>query len=368
MKFSIARESFLKPMQTIVGVVERRQTLPVLSNILMSVSQNTLSMTATDLEVEMVARVELEDSEAGDVTIPARKIVDICRALPEGAQVNLVFDQEKDRVLVHSGRSRFTLATLPVSDFPSLDEFASQFTFEIPQQILKRLIDKTHFAMAQQDVRYYLNGLLLEINKNAVRCVATDGHRLALCSHDCEVQPSQVIQVIVPRKGIMELAKLLDDTDEPAKIQVGGNHIKVTLANFIFTSKLIDGRFPDYERVIPKNSDKQVIADREGLRQALARTSILSNEKYRGVRLRLSKGLLQAQANNPEMEEAEEEIEVNYGGGELEIGFNVSYLLDALGAVSTQQIHLYLGDANSSCVIRPEQEQGCTYVIMPMRL
>lgn len=368
MKFSIGRETFLKPLQTIVGVVERRQTLPVLSNILMSVNQNTLSMTATDLEVEMIARIPLENAEPGNITLPARKIVDICKALPDGAQISLSFDAEKGRVTVRSGKSRFNLATLPVSDFPSVDEFTSQFSLDLPQNTLKRLIEKTSFAMAQQDVRYYLNGLLLEVSSGNVRAVATDGHRLAMCMHECDANPAEVIQLIVPRKGVMELVKLLEDSSETVQLQVGSNHIKISLVDFSFTSKLIDGRFPDYERVIPKNSDKHVKAQREPLRQALVRTSILSNEKYRGVRLRLSNDLLQAQANNPEMEEAEEDIDVSYTGESLEIGFNVSYILDALGVINTENIDMKLGDSNSSCVISPESDDSCVYVIMPMRL
>ena len=368
MKFSIQRENILKPLQTIVGVVERRQTLPVLSNILVVVKDQSLSMTTTDLEVEMIAKTTLDDAESGDITIPARKFVDICRALPEGANITVSLDVEKERVTVRSGKSRFNLTTLPVTDFPSVDEITPQYTFSLPQNVLKRLIEKTQFAMAQQDVRYYLNGLLLEISKGSVRSVATDGHRLALCGYECDVSPADTIQLIVPRKGIMELAKLLEDTDRLVEVQVGSNHIKISLNDFIFTSKLIDGRFPDYDRVIPKNSDKKVVANRESMRQAMVRTSILSNEKYRGIRLRLKDGLLQAQANNPEMEEAEEDIEVNYQGTELEIGFNVSYLLDALGAVAEETVIMELGDANSSCVIHPQDDESCTYVIMPMRL
>lgn len=368
MKFSIQRETLLKPLQTIVGVVERRQTLPVLSNILVAVGNNKLSMTATDLEVEMIASVPLENAEPGDITIPARKIVDICRALPDEATVQISLDTEKERVTVRSGKSRFNLTTLPITDFPSVDEITSQFEFSLPQNVLKRLIEKTSFAMAQQDVRYYLNGLLLEISNGTVRAVATDGHRLALCSHDCDVSPSDTVQIIVPRKGVSELVKLLEDSEDPVQIQVSNNHIKIKLQDFIFTSKLIDGRFPDYERVIPKNSDKHITAQRELLRHALLRTSILSNEKYRGIRLRLSNNLIQAQANNPEMEEAEEEIEVSYTGGELEIGFNVSYFLDALATISDDSVAIELGDANSSCVIRPQEDTSCTYVIMPMRL
>ncbi|HEC18204.1 MAG TPA: DNA polymerase III subunit beta [Gammaproteobacteria bacterium] len=368
MKFSIQRETLLKPLQTIVGVVERRQTLPVLSNILVTVGDNQLSMTATDLEVEMIAKVPLEGAEGGDVTIPARKMVDICRALPEGATLNVTLDSEKQRVTVHSGRSRFNLTTLPVTDFPSVDEITSQFSFSLPQKVLKRLIEKTSFAMAQQDVRYYLNGLLLEISPGMVRAVATDGHRLAMCTHECDISPSDTLQLIVPRKGVTELLKLLEETEDNVDVALSANHVKLQLGDYVFTSKLIDGRFPDYERVIPKNSDKHVVSDKETLRQALVRTSILSNEKYRGIRLRLSNGLLQAQANNPEMEEAEEEIEVDYTGNELEIGFNVGYLLDALGAVNEDSISLDLGDSNSSCVVRPQEEDSCTYVIMPMRL
>ncbi|MCF6337712.1 MAG: DNA polymerase III subunit beta [Gammaproteobacteria bacterium] len=368
MKFSIQREALLKPLQTIVGVVERRQTLPVLSNILMAVSSNQLSMTATDLEVEMIARIPLDNAQPGDITIPARKIVDICRALPEGATINITLDTEKERVSVQSGRSRFNLTTLPITDFPSVDEMTSQFEFSLPQKVLRYLIEKTSFAMAQQDVRYYLNGLLLEISSGMVRAVATDGHRLAMSTHACDVKPSDTLQIIMPRKGVTELVKLLEDTDQLVQIQVSANHIKVKLNDFVFTSKLIDGRFPDYERVIPKNSDKHVVADKETLRQALVRTSILSNEKYRGIRIRLSNALLQAQANNPEMEEAEEDIEVDYSGEELEIGFNVSYLLDALSAVSEDTVSLDLGDSNSSCVVQPKGDSACTYVIMPMRL
>lgn len=368
MKFSIQREDILKPLQTIIGVVERRQTLPVLSNILMVVTDEGLSMTTTDLEVEMVAKTALQNAEVGETTVPARKFVDICKALPEGATLTVSLDSEKDRVTVKSGKSRFTLATLPVSDFPGVDEVSPQYSLDLPQGELKRLIEKTHFAMAQQDVRYYLNGLLLEISGGLVRAVATDGHRLALCSYECDAAPSDTMQLIVPRKGIMELVKLMEDSDKPVEVQVGNNHIKISLDDFNFTSKLIDGRFPDYERVIPKNSDKHIEADRETIRQAMVRTSILSNEKYRGIRLRLQPGLLQAQANNPEMEEAEEEVEVQYEGPEMEIGFNVSYLLDALAAVNEEKVVLEMGDSNSSCVIHPQDEPSCTYVIMPMRL
>lgn len=368
MKFSIQREAFLKPLQTITGVVERRQTLPVLSNLLFNVTTDGLSMTATDLEVEIIARVPLQNATAGDITLPARKIVDICKALPDGATIDVIFDPEKERATIKSGRSRFNLATLPVTEFPNVEEVKGTFSFDIEQNTLKTLIEKTAFAMAQQDVRYYLNGLLLEINSGTIRTVATDGHRLAVCEHTANVSPGEKIQVILPRKGVMELSRLLADDNKTVNITVGNNHLRIELNEYSFTSKLVDGKFPDYQRVIPRDSDKDVTADHDLLRQALVRTSILSNEKYRGIRLRLENGLLQAQANNPEMEEAEEEIEVQYTGDKLEIGFNVSYLLDALNVIDTPNVKLALGDANSSCVMQAEGQTGCTYVIMPMRL
>lgn len=369
MKFTIQREAILKPLQFIIGVVERRQTLPVLSNILLEVTTDRLAMTATDLEIEIVATAKLDVIEAGITTLPARKFLDICRALPDEAQIQLSFDNEKNRMIIRSGKSRFNLATLPADDFPNIEEINSVFSCEIQQLQLKKLIEKTQFAMAQQDVRYYLNGLLLEIDKGKIRTVATDGHRLAYCELNANLSPPEKLQIILPRKGVTELTKLLEDNEGSANLEIGSNHIQVKLPNIRFTSKLIDGRFPDYERVIPRNGDKNVIADRDKLRQAFARTSILSNEKYRGIRIKLSNGMLQSQAHNPEMEEAEEEVEVDYQGADLEIGFNVNYILDALAAIQTSSVNMTLGDSNSSCLLTPtEDDLNCQYVIMPMRL
>jgi DNA polymerase-3 subunit beta len=369
MRFTIQRENMLKPLQFVVGVVEKRQTLPVLSNVLLTAKDNTLALTATDLEVEIVASTQLDIADKGEVTIPARKFVDICRALPEEAQMEVMFDADKDRVMIRSGKSRFTLSTLPVKDFPNIENVSGALEFSVPQRVLKLLIDKTQFSMAQQDVRYYLNGLLLEVSDQVVKTVATDGHRLSYCEQDVDVSPAQRQQVILPRKGVMELAKILEDSEEEAQVIIGSNHIRVNVEGIQFTSKLIDGQFPDYDRVIPKNGDKEVVADRHLLRQALVRTSILSNEKYRGIRLRLQSGLLQAQAHNPEMEEAEEEVEVNYQGSELEIGFNVNYLLDALAVINSNNVKMIYGDANSSClIVSEESSDGCKYVVMPMRL
>ena len=366
MKFKAQRETILKPLQLVIGVVERRQTLPVLSNLLLVAENDRIALTGTDLEVELVANVDLDVSEPGETTLPARKLLDICRTLPDNAALELNVDGE--RAQLRSGRSRFTLATLPATEFPTVDEINAGLEFELPQRELKRIIDKTQFSMAQQDVRYYLNGLMLEIGAKLLRSVATDGHRLAVCDADIGIANGEGQQVIVPRKGIQELNRLLEDSDQPVKVQVGSNHIRVQFERLRFTSKLIDGRFPDYERVLPKDSDKEIVADREVFRQALVRTSILSNEKYRGIRLQLDSGRLRVQAHNPEQEEAEEEIEVQYEGPELEIGFNVNYLLDALNALSSEQAHLFLRDANSSCLIQEPGAGRCRYVIMPMRL
>lgn len=369
MKFSVQRENLLKPLQNIVGVVERRQTLPVLSNVLVSANENSLSMTTTDLEVEMVTMNELDIGEGGTVTVPARKFFEICRALPEASNIEFTVDNNKQRATIKSGKSRFSLATLPADEFPNIEKIKSTFDFSCTQHQLKQLIENTQFAMAQQDVRYYLNGLLLEIDKGSIRSIATDGHRLAFCEIEIDLNPSEVTQVILPRKGVMELGKILEDDDSEVRIEIGANHLRVTLNEMQFTTKLIDGKFPDYTRVIPRKGDKLITINRDLVKQAFARASILSNEKYRGIRLTLLPGLLQAQAHNPEMEEAEEEVEIDYQGEQLVIGFNVTYLLDAINAIVTEDINIELGDANSSCLITPQGETtSCKYVVMPMRL
>ncbi|MDH5183753.1 MAG: DNA polymerase III subunit beta, partial [Gammaproteobacteria bacterium] len=280
MKFTLSRETLLKPLQLVNGVVEKRQTMPILSNILLQASPESLTMTGTDLEVEMVTRVDMDNAESGEATLPARKFVDICRALPDEAIIEI--NIESDKAVIRSGKSRFSLATLPVVEFPNVDEINNPFVFNISQKLLKNLIDKTAFAMAQQDVRYYLNGMLFEMADNTLRAVATDGHRLSMSEVGTEYNPDELLQVIVPRKAVMELSRMLEDSDTIVEVQIGTNHIKFTLGEVTFTSKLIDGKFPDYDRVFPKNSDKEVIANRNMLKQALARTSILSNEKYRG--------------------------------------------------------------------------------------
>ena len=366
MKLSIQREILLKPLQQVTGVVERRQTLPILGNILFNAGKGNLKLTATDLEVELQAQATVAVDEPGDITLPARKLLDICRTLPEEAEISI--SVKKDKALVQSGKSRFTLSTMPASDFPVVEKIKSAKKFSVPQNDLHRLIERTSFSMAQQDVRYYLNGLMLEPADGVLRAVATDGHRLALCELPADVGDSTEQQVIVPRKGVQELHRLLEDNDDPVQVEIGSNHIRITTRTLRFTSKLIDGRFPDYNRVIPKGADKTVSVSRDLLRQALTRTSILSNEKYRGIRLDFSKNLLKIQAHNPEQEEAVEELEVRYNDESMLIGFNVTYLLDVLGAIDSPEVEVNLSDANSSILINKPGGDDCRYVVMPMRL
>lgn len=366
MKLTIQREALLKPLQIVSGVVERRQTLPVLSNVLLVSGEGKLSLTGTDLEVEMIAHALLPGAEEGEITLPARKFMDICRTLPEEASLDIHVD--KGRALIRSGKSRFTLSTLPASEFPNIEPVAEAFEFTVGQRELKILLEQTQFSMAHQDVRYYLNGLMLELSNNLLRAVATDGHRLALCEVDADIRIDEPRQIILPRKCVLELARLLEDSEVSARIRLGSNHIQITLDDVTFTSKLIDGRFPDYQRVVPSGGDKEVHVERERLRQSFIRASVLSNEKFRGIRLNLSENRLQATVHNPEQEEAEEELEVNYAGSEFEIGFNVSYFLDALAALDSENVTITLSDANSSCLIQGDAEPHCKYVIMPMRL
>ena len=365
MKFTAAREVLLKPLQAVIGVVERRQTMPILANVLLVAKKGKISVTATDLEVELVAHADIDLQADGEVTVPGRKLLDICRALPEGAELGI--SQSGEKVVIKSGRSRFSLATLPAAEFPTVEDIKAGQALEIPQATLARLVEKTHFAMAQQDVRYYLNGLLLETGKQYLRAVATDGHRLALCQATIKGGKLPEQQVIVPRKGVLELQRLMTGEGE-LNLELGSNHVRIQLDGIRFTSKLIDGRFPEYERVIPQDTSNELKADRQLFKAALQRTAILSNEKYRGIRMSIRQGGLILQAHNPEQEEAEEELEVSYSGDELEIGFNVNYLLDALGAIEGEEVAMSIVDGNSSCLLREPGKDDAKFVVMPMRL
>jgi DNA polymerase-3 subunit beta len=366
MKLLLNRETLLKPLQTIGNIVERRPTLAILSNILIQIKDNKLTLTGTDLEVEIITTFDIDSAENDEITLPGRKFIDICRALPAEAEIEVTTDSE--RAVIRSGRSRFTLSTLPATEFPNLDPITSPLEFSLTQKDLKRLIEKTQFCMAQQDVRYYLNGLLLEITPEKITAVATDGHRLALSEISGSFPVTENRQIIIPRKGVTELARLLEDTDGSVQIRLSENHIKIDLDGLSFTSKLIDGKFPDYQQVIPKDANNNIICLREPLRQAFARASVLSNEKYRGIRLQFSDNSLKATVHNPEQEEAEENIEINYQGDEMEIGFNVAYFLEALSVIDEENVELHLTDTNHSCLVQGQGDIYSRYVIMPMRL
>ena len=366
MQLSIERESLLKPLQQIIGAVERRQTMPALSNLLLRGNDQGLSITATDLEVELVASLDTTLSDSSDTTIPARKLLDICRSLPD--QAKLEINSSNEKIKVSSGRSRFTLATLPAEDFPTIDDLELDASVVISENDLRSLIEKTAFAMAQQDVRYYLNGMLLEVDKDQIKTVATDGHRLALSRIKHRSDIEGVRQIIVPRKGVQELQRLLSHEENHVTVSLGKNHIRINLPNLQFTSKLIDGRFPEYQRVLPEEEGNRAIMDKNLLKQALTRASILSNEKYKGIRLILEGNKLVIQAHNPEHEEAEDELEIDYQGERLEVGFNVVYLLDVLNVLDTEEVEIIIKDANSSALIVSPGEQESRYVVMPMRL
>jgi DNA polymerase-3 subunit beta len=366
MKTTIKREDLLAPLQQIIGAVERRQTLPILGNVLLKSSGGDLTLSATDLEIEMVANVVADSADEIQTTIPARKLHDICKALPDSSVIN--FNIEDTRVSLTSGRSRFILSTLSAQDFPSLDEIQVQQAFSIPQKQLKDLFDKTSFAMAQQDVRYYLNGILMEVSSGHIKLVATDGHRLALSQGTLDNGECTERQIIIPRKAVLELSRLLDSTGGEARCELSQNHFRVETDSLVFTTKLIDGKFPDYQRVIPVDGNKTMQVNRETLKQSMSRIAILSNEKYRGIRLTLSTGNLSIQANNPDQEEAEEELPVEYDEANMEIGFNVTYLIDVLNVLGSEKVQIKLKDSNSSAIMSDSQDETCLYVVMPMRL
>ncbi len=366
MKLKLHRDTLLKPLQIVGNIVERRPSLAILSNILIQVSDNSMRLTGTDLEVEMVAQLTVDCDENDEITLPGKKFIDICKALPENAELEL--STKNNRCVIKSGRSRFTLSTLPSSEFPNIDAVTSPFEFNLTQKELKHLIENTQFCMAQQDVRYYLNGLLLEISADKLCAVATDGHRLALSELSGTFDVTETRQIILPKKGVNELARLLDESDDVLHIKLSENHIRIDLGDVIFTSKLIDGKFPDYQQVIPSNCERSISCDREQLRQAFIRASVLSNEKYRGILLQFTPGMLNATVHNPEQEEAEEQIEITYEGPEFEIGFNVAYFQEALSVITEQNVELSMTDTNHSCLVTGEGNTHNRYVIMPMRL
>ncbi|HSW70083.1 MAG TPA: DNA polymerase III subunit beta [Gammaproteobacteria bacterium] len=367
MKVTIQRAAFLKCLQIISGVVERRQTLPILANVLITVKECHLSLTATDHEIELIGNVVLEEpAESGRTTVSARKLLDICRALPEDAVITMTL--EGDHVILRSGKSRFLLTTLPADDFPSIEESLFSTEFAMSQATLKKAMSKVYFAMGQQDVRHYLNGALFDINQGVMKCVATDGHRLAFSSVEALNAGHAEAKVILPRKSVLELMRLLDNSEENVMVCINADHFRIKSSEFTFTSKLIHAQYPDYDKLIPRTIENTAITNREVMKQALTRASILSNEKFRGVRLQLETDTLRIVANNPEQEEAEEIVQMEYQGNGMEIGFNVVYLLEVFSAMSSKKISWSFSDPNGSVLIEPTEKDNSLYVVMPMRL
>lgn len=369
MKISIQKDELLKSLSLVSGVVENRQTMAVLANVLFKVEGGQLTLTASDTEIEISSKAQLaEEAEvAGSITVPAKKLLDITKSLPDGSVINFSFADGK--VTISCNRSRFTLSTLPADDFPSVTESDVAASFSLQKGQLSKLIQRAEFAMAQKDVRYYLNGMLLEASPQGLRTVATDGHRLALCEDaTVQTQVTEKVQVIVPYKGVVELARSLHDAEEEINIQIGSNHLTAVSDKHTFITKLIDGNFPDYTRVIPPRGENVLIGSRQDMREVFSRAAILSNEKFRGVRIALSENQLNIKANNPEQEEAEDTIAVEYLGAPIEIGFNVTYLLDVASALSGSNLKISLSDGNSSALLEDADDPSALYVVMPMRL
>jgi len=366
MKFEVSQQALLRPLQLVTGVVERRHTLPVLANVLLEVdSDGYLMLTATDQEVELSDRIQVSEFVAGATTVPARKLLDICRSLSEEETINLVL--EESRLLLRSGRFRSHLATLPATEFPKVELEAGSLDFKVESSSLRRLLNRTSFAMAQQDVRYFFNGLLLEVEPDKLQTVATNGQRLALNSATAEVKVTQHGQVIVPRKGVVELSRLLDG-DSQVKVSISPNHAMFAVGECSLTTKLIDATYPDYQRAIPERGKNFFRAERRELKDALARTAILSNEMYRSIQLTLTEGSLNLRASNPQQEEAEETMAVDYEGEELQIAFNVGYLLDVLSVLDGDKVEFNLSDGQGAVVVQQVGDEDSVFVVSPMVL
>ena len=362
-----SRDAILKPLATVAGIVERRHTLPILANVLLRKAGDTVSFLATDVEIQIETTAALgSGKDDGATTVSARKLIDILRALPDGPEVTISLAQRK--ATIQAGRSRFALQTLGAEDFPTVTPAESYgASFSLPQKSLKHLFHMVHFAMAQQDIRYYLNGLLLVTDGASVKVVATDGHRLAFCQTQVDAQLARQ-EVILPRKTVLELQRLLGDGEETVQIDVAPNQVRFRFGDVTMLSKLVEGKFPDYQRVIPSNYRRKAILQRDVLAGSLARAAILTSDKFKGVRLGLEPSALKVQTTNADQEEAVDEIEADYDGEGLEIGFNISYLQDVLANLKTDQVQIEFGDANTSALLTVPGDDSFKYVVMPMRI
>ncbi|OIQ99076.1 DNA polymerase III subunit beta [mine drainage metagenome] len=366
MNIKINRETLLKPLSSVASIVEKRHTLPILSNLLLEAKENKIHLTATDLEMQISLSVDSATDGDFSTTIAAKKLLDICRTLPDSSDINM--STNDSRITLKAGKSRFNLQTLPAADYPVMSKTQGESTVvAIGQKQLKELLKQVEFAMAQQDIRYYLNGLLFEINANRLNIVGTDGHRLSFTSTELK-QNYEKQELILPRKTVIELIKLLDDSEEDVLVEMANTQVNFSFGNIKLISKVIDGKFPDYNRVIPVGHQNTFTTDRLSVLLAMQRASILSNEKYRGIRMVLSNNNLKLISTNSDQEEAEEELEVNYSGDTLDIGFNVTYLIDVLNNTNSEQVIFSFADANSSCLITIPTNTNYKYVVMPMRI
>ena len=363
-----AQEQVLAALQSVAGIVERRHTLPILANVLIRKVGTDIELTSSDLEIQIRTHGSFGGDEGNfTCTVGARKLIDILRSMPSDQTVSLESNQNK--LLLKGGKSRFMLQTLPAEDFPLVQE-ASQYgpAFSVPQKTLKALLAQVSFAMAVHDIRYYLNGILFVAEGKQLSLVATDGHRLAFSSAELDVDVQQRQEVILPRKTVLELQRLLSDQDGAIEMRFAGNQAKFSFDGMEFVTKLVEGKFPDYNRVIPKNHTNILVLGRQTLLASLQRTAILTSEKFKGVRLNLDPGSLRVASNNAEQEEASDEIDVDYQGDSIEIGFNVTYLIDVLGNMNQDMVKIELADSNSSALFTIPDDKGFKYVVMPMRI
>lgn len=366
MELVVQREELLAPLQALIGVTEKGQTLPILANVKLQVKNDEVVLTTTNLEIEMTCSFPHTSFETGGTTVPAKKFLDVIKSLPQNIDVKLIIEDSKLDII--AGRSKFALSCLPINDFPVLDHIEFDHTLTLPKKDLRKLIQRVSFAMASADVRYFLNGMLLDITQNQITSVATDGHRLS-CAYFVPEQPFESEgKYIVPRKAVEEILKLLENESAPIHIQLSKNHLRLELGSILFTTKLIEGNFPDYTRVIPPIGEKIIVADRVGLLESLNRASILSQDKFRGIRFTITNYMMRLMANNPEQEVAEEEVEVNYYGEDFAIAFNVNYITEALKNIESDMVQLSFTGQNTSCLIKNPEDDTVSYVVMPMRL
>lgn len=366
MKFIINRDVILTPLQQIVSVIEKRQTMPILSNVLMVIEADQLILTGTDLEIQIVAKINIEAATPGAITVPARKFLDICRLLPSGAEIK--FEQQQDKVKILSNRSRFSLTCLPADNYPEFSESTLENQFFINAGKFKKALDKTVFCMANQDVRYYLNGLLLHLSNTKLKLVASDGHRLAIHEDSLDQASGIEARIILPRKGIIELARLLDDPEAELRVKFSGNNIKIYIKNLIFSAKLVDSKYPDFGKVFQQDFFNPIPIQKQRLKEALTRVAILANEKYKGITLDIHPDSLKISTHNPEHDEAEEELAIEYPGEPLSISFNAQYLLDAVSNLDSELAVITIASNASSCFINEPDEQAYKFIVMPMRL